>query len=336
MSGCTDESRCFVNKNENEVKPLVLGNSIYEFDAANAKTEDAHQLTVWKSAKYNHDQDGTACDANFNEPCENVNAPSAVLNDGRCDCTDAWNKLKQVFELTDEQLNAAVALQNTVPGELFCRMPIDFNDDDFGENLVDFRLDGERSFNSIGTQSDGFNTDKPDKKAASVGNAREKGAVTNEPAVQAAVKKPNADVGGTVRNKAAQPPETDRAKTTSTADTGENKNIRGEIHSKTANKNRSVRKMAKRSGKRKYKCCMPVEPANKDEKWGYDLKYVYTYGESYQGGINVGHKNCVDVWIPIPRHKGWISESYINTVSKTYIDNSYCFVRKTMLLQLKY
>lgn len=326
MSGCMNESRCFVNNNENEAKPMVLGNSIYAFDADNTKTEDAKQLTVWKSANYNHDQDGTACDTNFDGPCGNANAPSTGLNDGRCGCTDAWKKLKQVFELTDKELNAAVALQYAVPGELFCRMPLDFNDDDFGENLVDYRLDGERSFNSIGTQSDGLNTDK--RAAASVGNVREMGAVTDEPSAQAVGKKPNADGGAAVRNKTAQPPATDRAKTYSTTDTGKIKNIGDEINSKTANKNRTVRKMAKRSGKRKYKCCRPAEPVNKNEKWGYNLKYVYTYGESYQGGITVGHKNCVDVWIPIPRHKGWISESYINTVSKTYIDNNCCFVCK--------
>lgn len=41
---------------------------------------------------------------------------------------------------------------------------------------------------------------------------------------------------------------------------------------------------------------------------------MYTYGDSYRGGIQCGHKNCVDRWIPIPHNKGWITEDYIKDV----------------------
>lgn len=40
------------------------------------------------------------------------------------------------------------------------------------------------------------------------------------------------------------------------------------------------------------------------------MEYVYTYGETYRGGIQCGHMYCVDPPITIPVNKGWISEEF--------------------------
>lgn len=310
MNECTKEQQHFSNQNDIEEKPIHLSNSVYKNDCNNKKINNSiDQLAIWRLEKCNPDNQFNIFETNFNDLQENVTSEEKNTNIEQCICINAWNQLKQVFELPDEELKTIRQLKNTIPDDTFYTMPIDLGNDDCGDNLEDFLLDGEYIFKE---DDDDLNITDIKKEANTYVPEKQlvidetKDATSNEVIIN----------NDHIQNKENINTNT---KANYMIDTNKNKNISFNSEStdkktKSVNKKQNVKNVFKDT-LRPVKCCGVKFKVIKKEEKENNMKYVYTYGEHYRGGINCGHKDCVDCWIPIPRNKGWITDSFLQKVS---------------------
>lgn len=314
MNKNLSQPNCLVNTNSVDLKPIFLSNSVYEF--CNDKKNVDDQLTIWGLDSLNTNDTGTALiDMNFNDYCENLNVEEPILNNEQqcdCNCTATWQQLKQTFELTDEEiLKGSNALQCMFPEDIFYSLPIDLTNDNQDNNLDDFQFDEEYIY----TQFEDFNDNGPYEEENTDIKEKEQ-IIVNEPKVQPTIKKP---IKSEITHHTVLEKDITRSNDKKDVDeligskNSDQKNIKN-INQKQNLKNKS------KSSKQKTKRCIEnkliVSLNNKKEKNRMrNMKYVYTFGEDYRGGINYGHKNCVNFWMPIPHNKGWIDDKFLETVS---------------------
>ncbi|CAI6356662.1 unnamed protein product [Macrosiphum euphorbiae] len=315
MNDTSSQPNCLVNNN-NDLKPIFLGNSVYEF--CNDKKNVDDQLTIWGLDNINTNDTTTALfDTNFNDYCENFNSEEPILNNKQCDCncTATWQQLKQTFELTDEEiLKGSKTLKFMFPEDIFYSLQVHPTNDYQDDNLDDFILDEEYMYTQLGD----FNEIGPYQDANTAIEEKEP-IIVNEPKVQPTIKKP-------IKPESRQTNVIDKEMTKSNDTKVVNKNIGSKnpdqkniknINQKQNSKNKS--KSSKKQDKRYTESKLLVSLNNKEEENRMNnMKYVYTFGEDYRGGINYGHKNCVNFWMPIPHNKGWIDDKFLEAVSCIY------------------
>lgn len=325
MDKCTDKPNFCTHKDKNEVKPLFINDSAYEYHSGCEKT-DADRLTVWQSEKYNQCKDDKydeIFNLNFNEMNENITSKDKYSNNAQCNCINAWKQLRQVFELTDEELTKKHPIVNTFPDDTFYNMQHDLNSDDCGDDLKDFELDGEYLY----TQKDYVNPRK-DNRILSHSYIRERSNIS--------IKEEKKDQ---IVNKLEKTPvlkkksytKSNRTTRKNTSDTKLYESIDKRTQKETVEPdndaknysqisidkhNQQHEKIVKNHYDETKKINQTVS-SDKKKKEKKEREYVYSYGEFYRGGTYFGHRNCLDSWIEVPSHKGWISEEYVTTVSNS-------------------
>lgn len=325
MNDCINKPRCIVKKDENEKSPIVLSNSFYK-DRPKIKNNIAlDQLTLWKSEKCNFNEKyNEIFNMKFNEVNENIIQKEKNLNNEQCICINAWKQLKQVLDPTDEDLKKTHSLKSIVLDDTFYSMPIDLNNDNYGENLKDFHLDGEYLFTKLDELNN--HNDSQNKTNTFI---KEKELVINETKESPTIQ--STQIVDTTNKQKDTIIQNENMKTKDPLNMNTNKTIEfnTELHTNENIKNVNKKPYSKiqlKVSKKSNKCC-PVFKSNKQDnnkkKKENKMEYLYTYGELYRGGIQCGHKNCVDCFIPIARNRGWITDEYINYVSNKYISKIY-------------
>lgn len=296
MNNHINEQNCIPNKDDNDFyKPLFLNDSAYEYYSGNKNRNDIGQLTVWKLEDLNHD---VKCIENNSR--KNVTLEDKSLGNEKCGLM--WKKLNDIFELNDENLKKMHdELKNALPEDKLCNMPIDINDDDCGESLKDFQLEGEY------IQFGDFSNDPYKEVTTSV---KENELLIDELKVQ-----PTNKVNSDLTNYENEKIENEKSEFHDTI----NKNkIKSDLAS---SENRKIKKkQILKISKKLNKYHLKIEPTgsrNEKRKNGYNIEYVYTFGQSYRGGITCGHKNCVDSLIKIPRNRGWITDAFVRQVNNS-------------------
>lgn len=316
MNNNSSQPNCLVNNNDIDLKPIFLSNSVYEF--CNDKKNVDDQLTIWGLDNTNiNDTSAALFDMNFNDYCENLNFEEPILNNKQCDCncTATWQQLKQTFELTDEEiLKGSNTLKFMFPEDIFYTLPIDLTNDNQDDNLDDFQLDEEYMYTQLGD----FNDVGPYQEA-NIAVKEKESIIVDEPKVQPSIKNIKKPIRPESRQYNVNEKDITKYNNTKVVnkitgsknpDQERTKNIKQKQNSK--NKSKSFNKKTKRCAESK----LIVSSNNKkEENRMMNMKYVYTFGEDYRGGINYGHKNCINFWMPIPHNKGWIDDTFLEAVS---------------------
>lgn len=304
-----------VGKNDDELfKPIILDSTEYELCSAYEKSKSINPFTVWGLYKeLNIDDEQNTMINNILDKRLSKNETSAD-NDKYCSCINVWKKLKQVLELTDEELKMACQTESLFHEDVFRDLVIDLNDDDYGENLEDFKLDGEYLYEI--PLSDLNSIEQYKKEEKSVPEIKEEKKVKKNTAVR--VK----DQDKEFKIDASKSNDTINGKKTKVID-GINQN--SSQHSrlsqkitKVTNRNQDVKNKTKtydKLSKRGTKIEMNEFIDNETKKIPKEIEYVYTYGEKYIGGIIIGHKNCIDSWKPLPNDKSWVTDDFLAKVS---------------------
>lgn len=308
MNSCAN--KCFAN--DDKVDPLFLGDCDYKY-CINNKNELLEPMTIWNLKKCTSDDKyNTVFDINLNEPHTKITLEEKCANYEECICINTWNQLKQIFELTDEELKQSCSY----PKDTFSCVPNNVHNEDQGKNLEYFQLDGDYLFTDLdyndptdetntSVKGRDINIDKPKEQPDQHGQTLKKSVDS--------IHSPNK----TTQN--------NKINVKNTMEINENtiqENINTGFDSNTKFDNKkSVSENKKQNVlntlKNPTKCCSTYgsNVDNKTEKKENNMEYVYTFGEDYRGGINYGHKDCIDFWIPVPRDKGWISNAYVIKVS---------------------
>jgi len=233
-----------------------------------------------------------------------------------CACIDAWYHLKQIFEITNEEIDKTNQINYIYPDDTFLNLQIDLENDECGDNLEHFRLDGDYLINDL--HSLNF-YDKPYIiKTNEIANEN-KSVLDDHKEDPIRVEQHSKITFNPEVNQNSHIKYND-TKTKETMDITNNKNILFNVNDKFGsknNKNVNTTQRAFKSFKKRSKCCSTVRSSvdNQQNKKENNIQYLYTFGELYRGGINCGHKNCIDCLVPIPQDRGWISEEYISSVS---------------------
>lgn len=298
MNEYTNKENCISNKDDHDFyKPLFLNNSAYEYYSGSKNADDIGPLTIWKLENVNNNDE---CIKNNSH--ENLTIEDKIACNEECIHIKTLNKLRQIVEFGEKDLKDIHTLKNVIPGDNLYNMPIDINDDNCGESLKDIQLEGE--YLQIGD----LNSNDPYKEIKTF--VKENEQIIDEPKSQP-IDKVNSDQinyeNGSIKKK----------KIESDDSTNENK-IKPELASSDKITTEKEKRALKTSKKRK-KCLKKNNQTDKSNNGqrnnGYNIEYLYTYGESYRGGIYCGHKKCVDNLITIPRNKGWITDSFLNQVN---------------------
>jgi hypothetical protein len=312
MNNNTTKPNCSVNNNDIDLKPIFLNNSVYEFCDDKNNIDD--QLTIWGLDNMNtYDTSKVMFDMHFNDYSENLNFEEPILNNKQCncDCTTTWDQLKQTLELTDEEiLKRCDTLNFMIPEDIFCNLPIDLNDDQV-DNFDDFQLDEEYMY----TQLVDFNEIAPYQEE-NTAKKEEELIIANEPVVKS-----------TTNNKPDKPDSRQKNVIQKNITKSDTKIVNTAIESnepdqenlQIENQKQNITNKSKSSKKKNKRCTeneLLVGLSNtKKENMMRNMKYVYTFGEDYRGGIKYGHKNCVNFWMPIPHNKGWVDDTFLEAVS---------------------
>lgn len=306
---CTNKPKYCSVKDENENQPLFLDNSDYNYVIDDKNYDEVDRFTIWKTEKYDPTVNCNAVfDVNFNEKLDNTEKKN--INKEQCVCINAWKQLQHSFELTDEELLRMYQLKKMVPDDIFTCMPIDLNNDDCGDDLEDFKLDGEYLF----TQSEDLNREYSNDihMVESTTSVKGKDLAVDKPKEQAVNQVTTNPVNTQIKSV------TNNNKNVIDTTNNKNKPFRPNTHENVniSNKKQRIDGSTKVPEKEKSdkRCVELVENYNLNySKKG--IQYLYTYGESYRGGIYTGHKNCADCWVPIPKDKGWITDKFLTNVS---------------------
>lgn len=289
---------CIPNKGENDFNtPLFLNDTSYEQYSNNKNNDDIGPLVTWKLENYNHNK---KCLENNRH--EKITLEDKISNNEQCVCINAWKKLEQIFELNDEDLKKMHTLKDVFPGDNFCNLPIDLNDDNCGESLKNFQLDGEH------VQLGDLNSDDLYEEIKT--SVKE-----NEPLIDESKAQPDNKVNSDLKNDENNKTKNEDSKPNDTINKNEKKTDQTIIESTKSKTKKQSLKLSKKINKR----CTGMKPSDKlnceKANNGYNIEYVYTYGEIYRGGINCGHKKCVDYMITIPKNKGWTTDSFLSQVN---------------------
>lgn len=319
MNNCVDKPCSFTDKDDNEVNLSSFGS--FDHRCLNDKKNDSnYHFTVWglNNTELGFDDKYDAIfNTNLSEQLrENDTSEERVIDDKNCICIDRWNQLKQVFEQTDEKIKMTNSIENACPGGSFSNLLIDLKNDDCGENLEDFQLDGEYWCR---TSFDDLSFDELNKNKTV--QIKEKELTFEEPEESNVLNKEtdhkNSQNRKNKKNNAKQN-DSINLKTNKSNEFSDNKSSISHKSSDRENKKKLVVGESKASEK-SFKCCTGVESTaglnNQKEEKTNNMPYVYTYGEVYRGGIHYGHRDCIDCWIPIPRNKGWVTGQYQMIVS---------------------
>lgn len=306
MNNNSTKPNCLVKNNDIDLKPIFLSNSVYEFCDDKKNVDD--QLTIWGLDNMNsNDTSKLMFDMNFNEYSENLNFEEPILNNKQCncDCTATWEQLKQTFELTDEEiLKGSDILNCMLTDDIFNSLPIDCNDDQV-DNLDDFQWDAQLlDFNDIDQYQD-ENIAEKEKELKMVDEPKVKS--TNKKSTKPESKQKNVIQKNTTKSNEKKVVDTTIESNKPLQETIKNENQKQNIK----NKSKSPKKKTKRCTENE----LVVLNNKKEENRIMNMKYVYTFGEDYRGGIKYGHKNCVNFWMPIPHNKGWIDDQFLEAVS---------------------
>lgn len=306
MNNNSTKPNCLVKSNNNDLKPIFLSNSVYEFCDDKKNVDD--QLTIWGLDNMNsNDTRKLMFDMNFNEYSDNFNFEEPILNNKQCncDCTSTWEQLKQTFELTDEEiLKGSDIINCMLTDDIFNSLPIDCNDDQV-DNLDDFQWDTQLlDFNDIDQYQDEHIAEK-EKELNMVNEPEVKS--TNKKSIKPESKQKNVIQKNTTKSNEKKGVDTIIESNKPHQETNKNENQKQNIK----NKSKSPKKKTKRCTENE----LVVLNNTKEENRIMNMKYVYTFGEDYRGGIKYGHKNCVNFWMPIPHNKGWIDDQFLEAVS---------------------
>ncbi|KAF0763450.1 Uncharacterized protein FWK35_00010903 [Aphis craccivora] len=311
MNNNSTKPNCLVKSNDNDLKPIFLSNSVYEFCDDKKNVDD--QLTIWGLDNMNsNDTRKLMFDMNFNEYSDNFNFEEPILNNKQCncDCTSTWEQLKQTFELTDEEiLKGSDIINCMLTDDIFNSLPIDCNDDQV-DNLDDFQWDTQLlDFNDIDQYQDEHIAEK-EKELNMVNEPEVKS--TNKKSIKPESKQKNVIQKNTTKSNEKKGVDTIIESNKPHQETNKNENQKQNIK----NKSKSPKKKTKRCTENE----LVVLNNTKEENRIMNMKYVYTFGEDYRGGIKYGHKNCVNFWMPIPHNKGWIDDQFLEAERKKTID----------------
>lgn len=308
MNSCTD--KCFANEIDDKVNPLILSDCDYKY-CINNKNDFFNPITIWNLKKCTSDDKyNTVFDINLDEPHKKTTLEEKCANHEQCICINTWNQLKQIFELTDDELKESYSNKYTYPKDEFSSKPNDSHDDDQGTNLVDYQLDGDYMFTDL-DYKDPNNETNTSVRDRDINIDKHK----KQPDQHSlTLKKPVHSIHNqkkTIQN--------NKINAKDTMDINENTTTGFDMQfvnkkSVSANKKQNVLNTIKRQS---IKCCSTYgsNVDNKTKQKENNMEYLYTFGENYRGGIYCGHKDCIDFWIPVPRHKGWISNAYVIKVS---------------------
>lgn len=307
MNSCTN--KCLAD--DDKVDPLFLSDCDYKY-CINNKNDFLDPMTIWNLKKCTSDDKyNTVFDINLNVPHTKTTLEEKCANYEQCICINTWNQLKQIFELTDDELKQSCSNKYKYPEDNFSCIPNDSHNDDQGKNLENFQLDGDYMFPDLdyNDPTDEINTPVKDRDI-NIDEPKE------QPDQHGQTLKKTVDSihsqNKTIQNNKINVKNTMKINENKT--TGFDNNIKfGNKKSVNENKKQNVLNTIKRT----TKCCSTYgsNVDNKTEKKENNIEYLYTFGEDYRGGINCGHKDCIDFWIPVPRHKGWISNAYVIKVS---------------------
>lgn len=306
MNNNSTKPNCLVKNNDIDLKPIFLSNSVYEFCDDKKNVDD--QLMIWGLENMNsNDTRKLMFDMNFNEYSDNLNFEEPILNNKQCncDCTTTWEQLKQTFELTDEEiLKGSDIINCMLTDDIFNSLPIDCNDNQV-DNLDDFQWDTQLlDFNDIDQYQD-KNIAEKEKELKMVNEPEVKS--TNKKSIKPESKQKNVIQKNTTKSNEKKGVDTIVESNKIHQETIKNENQKQDIENKS------------QSPKKTTKCCTENESIvlnnTKEENRIMNMKYVYTFGEDYRGGIKYGHKNCVNFWMPIPHNKGWIDDKFLEAVS---------------------
>lgn len=279
MDHITSALHC--SKFQSEADPTFLSESLYKYPNDDNKTEySTYQLTTWERLGGKNDGYETIFDSirfSTNKVQENEILEENRGNDGQCNCSNVLVNLKDILESTADGLS-----RNT--SNIFCDVPIDLGSDDNGEDLKYFDLDGEY----LNTYIEGLENNQPNDEK----NEDFEVPVVNKPTeskLKENQKKPNAETK-TINNK--NPTKMDNSRNVNAVQDVIKKDDSVQVKSRKLSTKRSV-------DKNRNKVQFTVNVHKIQEK-RCNLKYLYSYGEDYRGGVNVGHVHCIDTPIVLP------------------------------------
>ncbi|XP_025206242.1 uncharacterized protein LOC112602398 [Melanaphis sacchari] len=332
MNNNSTKPNCLENNNDIDLKPIFLSNSVYEF--CDDKKNVGDDLTIWGLDNMNtNDTSKVMVDMHFNDYSKNLNFEEPIFNNKQCncDCTTTWQQLKKTFELTDEEiLKGSDTLNFMFPEDIFHSLPIDLNDYQV-DNLDDFQLDEEYMY----TQLVDFNDISPYKEEKTAEKDKEL-IIVNEPQGKSTNKKPTkpeSKQNNVIQKNITESNDTKVANTTIGSNKPDQENIQNE------NQKQNIKNKSK-SPKKKTRSCAENQLSaglsnKKEENRIMNMKYVYTFGENYRGGIKYGHKNCVNFWMPIPHNKGWVDDKFLEAERKKTIDIKTLRIEQEELSRMK-
>lgn len=312
MHNVTNQSTC-INCEANP-NPIFFCESVYEqFNNKNKTDHSTDELIVQQ--KRNNDKSDTICNNNnCIEVQEDEFSEENRKQHGQCRCKDFIEKLKDILgnPSSDEPNDRTDPLKNKSHEEIFYDLPIDLMSDDCGEDLKSFELDGEyylKKYTEILKCYDNEADECPKKTELMEDNPCSE--LNNHLEKSEEFKSNHANYKNTTE---------DDVKSKAAGVNNYDDHIK--IKQENARRRICVKKMRRKRRPLPFQntiyCDKKLAIRNQlqeNKKKGNNMTYVYTYGESYRGGIVYGHKNCLDTHSPNESWKNKQTNEVSNLIS---------------------
>jgi hypothetical protein len=314
MDNSTDQSRCMP---KSEAYPIIFRENIYKNSNDNKNTDcSSDQLIVWESEKNNDGYDMVFETINFNKVRKNEDSEANMLNVEQCSCKKILDTIKELLKPTSDELNGTNPSKKLE--DIFCDLQVDPKSDYYGKNFKYYDLN-EEYLNTFVREFKNNNNPKNEADASS----EEKELTIDEPMeLEELQEKPKKDDTKSDNKNKIQDIKSSYIHGDTVKDSIENETdvVTNEVQVKYKQKSTKrrvgkIRKKGKLSFKRAMYGSKYVTKNNEVQESEYDVKYLYTFGDNYRGGLKRGHEKCLDTCKGVPPNKGWITDSDLAKVN---------------------
>jgi hypothetical protein len=303
---------------KSEEYPIIFRKNIYKNSNDNKNTDcSSDQLIVWQSEKNNDGYDTIFETINFNKVRKNEDSEADRLNVEQCSCKKILDTIKELLKPTSDESNGTNPSKKTSLEDIFCDLQVDPKSDYYGKDFKYYDLD-EEYLNTFVREFK--NNDNPKSEADAY--SKEKELTIDEPVeLEELQEKPKKDTKSDNKNK-IQDTKSSYIHEDTVEDSIKNETdvVTNEVPVKYKQKSikrrvGKIRKKEKLPFKRAIYGNKSVTKKNEVQESEYDIKYLYTFGDDYRGGLKRGHEKCQDTYKGIPPNKGWITNSDLAKVS---------------------
>lgn len=332
MDNSSDQLHCM---GKNEAYPILLRENVSNNSYDNKNNDySSDQLILWEPEQAN-ECDTVLGSINFDEVRENKSSEANRLNFGQCSCTIIMDKIKELLKPTSDEFDGINPSKETSHEDIFCNIPIDLKSDDYGEDLDYYELDGE--YLNTYVQELKFNDPNNDANACSEENEL----MIDEP-VELEELEEKRKVETKTDNNKIQDPKSNYINDDTVENINKNKTAGVTNDVQVKPKQKSTKRRVDRNRKKvkmfyKPALCSSKCATNNNEvqEKECNIKYLYTYGDDYRGGIKCGHEKCVDTFKGVPWNKGWITDAHLAEVS-FYFYFFFCKTLKNVFMKVEF